>query len=242
MKNLYKAAIVAALGLASVTAAQATPGDIVLGFTPATPGTDYVIDLGALDATTSADLTSFVNNTTFASVLSAAGAGNLSVGATGGNATGLAGQYVFATGATAGSVFAATAPSANNANGIINTYSLVSGIGSSVQSSDLTSFTAVSAALAVNGVNANTAVTVNGTTSFGLFENVDASVKVGRATVLQGNWVQVGTFSLTEVGSAVTSLTFTGVNAVSVPEPTSIAAFGGAGLLLLSLRNKFRKA
>jgi hypothetical protein len=54
MKNLYKAALLAALGLASVSVAQAQ-SDMLLGFNDAGPNTgaasyqnDYVIDLGAI--------------------------------------------------------------------------------------------------------------------------------------------------------------------------------------------------
>lgn len=53
-KNLYKAALLAALGLGGIAAAQATTpmsGDLVIGFTSTTVGTqNYVIDLGQFPA------------------------------------------------------------------------------------------------------------------------------------------------------------------------------------------------
>src|ERR1035437_5022181 len=53
MKNLYKAALLAALGLGSITAVQAESyGDLIVGFTTTT-GIDHLYDLGSLSLLTS---------------------------------------------------------------------------------------------------------------------------------------------------------------------------------------------
>jgi hypothetical protein len=56
MKNLYKAALLAALGLVSVSAVKAAPynGDLIIGFT-AGSGNDVVYDLGAASSLTSGE-------------------------------------------------------------------------------------------------------------------------------------------------------------------------------------------
>ena len=80
MKKLYKAALLAALGLTGATAAQAqvAPSDVFLGFNdsagPSGANNDYVIDLGAganFTTTASLNLSSDFNASTFSTAFSA---------------------------------------------------------------------------------------------------------------------------------------------------------------------------
>ena len=241
MKNLYKAAIVAALGLASISA-KANNGDILLGFTGGSQ--DYIVDLGAIGGST-VDLTSSITQ----SLLTASGALNFgALGGDGNTATVWVGGLT-TSGASLSGVAGlknVTQAAANQVVGIGNFYGLSAGVGALATPSDATSYSTVAAnVFTANSINASAvAINANGVTSVDLFQGVATRFGAGTKSnpyYTSAVFSDLGTLSLTEVGGQVTSLTFTS-NAVSVPEPTSIAAFGGAGLLLLSLRNKFRKA
>src|SRR5215469_4216649 len=93
MKNhLYRAALVAALGLAGATAAHAqtvpNTGDLVIGFTSTAAGVtqDYFVDIGQFSALTSPNdnLSSLLSFSTLQSVFgSALTSGNVNVGVVG---------------------------------------------------------------------------------------------------------------------------------------------------------------
>jgi len=95
MNKIYKAALLAALGLGSITAAQAQTyspySDLVLGFNDAASATsthhnDYVIDLGAISSLTSGE-TWNINSSLFTAAFGTdvTLANNIAVGIVGGN-------------------------------------------------------------------------------------------------------------------------------------------------------------
>ena len=228
MKNLYKSALLAALGLASVTAVQAASynGDIIIGFT-STSGNDLFADLGTV-----ANLTDGEN---FAiSGLSAYTLGTVDWAA-------------FATtpqsGAPRDSYTTASTPVAING---------VTGWGNyntSLKNMTL-AFSSLSqgqtATIAASSQNSMYSQTINSTLS-GQYYNVigaTASTPVVTSGLQTADFYQVidngsaptlfGTFTL----NANDSVTF---NTVAVPEPTTYGFLAGAGVLALSLRNQFRR-
>lgn len=245
MKKLYKAALLAALGLASVTAAQAST-DLLLGFndagsTNSAANNDYVVDLGALSqftTTATIDLSSAFNATTFAAAFGADLGGssygnynNVAAGAAGGSS----GGSVFGTGGATGSSSATAFNYQVNAVGgvVIGEYGSASlnswSSGIAAGPSGFTPGLFVAAGGAPNPMfNLS-----GGTITEILYQSVySGSGKSATAT----GFTEVGTLAIdVNTGSVI----FTGVAAV--PEPSTYALFGGAGLMLLVFRNKFRR-
>jgi hypothetical protein len=232
MKNSYKAALLAALGLISISAAQAqsyndgsganAPGDLIVGvYDPAVSQTD-VIDIGSQSA--------LYNNESWSlSTLGLAGAGfssTLSSTAQFGVVGDLAGTktipsqlYLTTTGLVPNSLPSRTAYAQ------VDSYMGEVALGAQTVNSGN------------DWLSQTTVAPQNGSTTMGatLGLNVNATVGTGEGelwTVLSDGSAPtlIGSFSLdpsTEV------LTFN-----EVPEPSTMGLLGGAGVLLLAFRNK----
>ena len=235
MKKLYKAALLAALGLGSVVAAQATTynNDLIVGFTVAN-GNDAIYDLGAES--------SLVNGETWnlASLLSGYNLNNVQWGVIGsaGPSTGGTGfnnqRFVYSTDTIIpNTVSGKTAWAAVNGTAIPSIYANFSAAGAgqslSIAASDPNSWYG---STTYDGGNANTSdffnaygnPNVTGLNSIGFYQ----AIANGSDPTL------LGSFTLGNGGI----MTF---NATSVPEPITFGAFAGAGLLLVSLRNQLRR-
>ena len=252
MKKLYKAALLAALGLTGVTAAQAqvAPSDVFLGFNdsagPSGANNDYIIDLGAganFTPTASLDLSSAFNASTFSTAFSADASylNNVAVGAVQG-ATGISVFTTTPTPSTMGTSDFANAVASAQSQGAL----VVAGSGHAEYASSGQGWTyyiaASPSASGANPSNPNFASTAAGNPMQSLTSGVisetlwEATETVnGRSTSVSA-FTDVGTLAINVNSGAVT---FNGVEAV--PEPGTYALFGSAGLMLLVFRNKFRR-
>ena len=252
-KNLYKAALVAAIGLVGATAAQAqiNDNDLVLGFTSQYAGVsdDYLVDLGPLPANTSANynlalpVTGF-SSATFSSIFSSALANDaVNVGIIGATPSGGSGGDVFLSQLRAslagspGGPNSATPPSDTesalaNASSIPTTLTL----GEVAQTANGSFFN--------NVAESPTAVGLTGTSSFAGYADNPLSTIGGSETIYldlyenqfaprtSSSWEYVGDVALDLSGGAL-SATFD-----PVPEPGTALIAGVAGLSLLLLRRR----
>ena len=229
-KKMYQAAVLAALGLAGVTAAQAASynGDLLVGFTTQS-GNDLVYDLGSFSSLTSGetwDLTSALSAAGLGSSLSTVQwgvVGNL-------NSSGTRYSWLTLASGSANTVPGTTAwNKINSADTTI--YSSLSGSG-------IGDYGTPSSSVAYSW-NAETAL--GGTAASGAFSSVSQnpnSTGLTVATIWQqvagGSVAEAGTFGLSTVGAA-DILTYQ-----PVPEPGSFALMAvGGGFLMLIGRNKF---
>jgi hypothetical protein len=234
MKNSYKAAIVAALAMATVSAANAagsyTANDLLVGFTTQS-GNDLIYDLGSessvLNGTASyAGLDSLLTST-YGSSLSGVSWGVIGNGVNSGTV-----RTAYTTtvqGVVPNTYIGSTAFSKlNNAAGTLanNNFTSASVAGDSAT---------VAASLAYSW---NTE-TLNGTLTSD-YVNAYENPNVTGATSADFSQVNndgsdptlLGDFSLGSNGTS-DALTFN-----PVPEPTTLGLLGGAGVLLLAFRNK----
>lgn len=245
-KKLYKVALLAALGLGGITAAQAQ--DALLGFNDAGgTGNDYVIDLGAgsqFTPTATLNLSSLFNASTFNTAFGATPDISL--------AAGLAGQVG---GATLIQSYAGGTPAQNLPSGtptpsqLSVSFAAASGIALGYYSSASapTTGSAWSANIAqstsLGGLNGGTSLGNNTGNPMGSFSSGDLTLALYESTKggtlrapTASPWTEVGTL---DVNLNSDSITYTGVAAV--PEPTTYGLLAGAGLLIVSLRNKFSR-
>lgn len=259
MKKLYKAALLAALGLGSMTAAQAST-DLLLGFNdaagPSSAQNDYVIDLGLDGATLVADananngtydLSSLFDSSTFFSSLSTSpGPGfgtdpnalnNVCAGVVGGYSISnpkLLYQTV-AIGVTPAAISGSQlSDAANAAQGVaIGNYASTATEGwtalVSVDATTLNSQAAPSTLSAATGISAIGNMN-SGVLSVELWENQRDS---GFAPA--DGWVDQGTFNI-NVNSG--TVTFT---VAPVPEPSALGLLGVAGLASLLFCRRFQR-
>lgn len=245
MNKLSKAALLAALGLASVTATQAQVsynGDLLVGFTTQS-GNDLVYDLGSLSSiNTTYDGPSTPWDLTAA--ITAAGininSASLQWGVVGSGTVGNHNPNAWIT----------TAAAANVING--GQFSSIRSAVGALVGTDFTAAGAGNYATPTNNAywswNYETAQGVTSQSgSFGLVSQNPNTT--GLSTIGVGFWDQnsaqgtvwqVGSFSLTQVDNSGTLsdiLTFT-----PVPEPATNALLAvGGGLLMLLTRNKFSR-
>jgi hypothetical protein len=229
MKQLYKAALLAALGLASVSSVHAayTAGDLLVGFTTAS-GSDLVYDLGQESA--------LQNGETFSALSSLLSSdfSDLSIVNWG----------VIGNGANSGTVRTAwttTSPGvgANTVTGS-GAFGKLNTVAVTLAGSTLTGAGTHNSPLASSSTSWNTE-TLNGTLAGdynNAYENPNV-LGVGSADFSQilndgSTPTVIGSFAL----GANDSFTYT---AVAVPEPTTYGMLAGAGLLVVSLRNQLRR-
>lgn len=254
--NLYKAALLVALGLAISPAAKAS-NDLLVGFNDAAgnAGNDYVIDLGTytdftLTSTFNGSISSSVFNTAFGSDVNALN--NVAVGAVAAGSyagsSGLngstSGTYVFQT----GSLLAATPPNAQfNAAKTAITGVTVSGanteyaIGTPQATTGQWDYEVAQSPTSGDVSGTGVATTTGNPES--LLVNGDATLTLYYSTTISGighnadAWAELGTLTI-DANSGVDTISYAGVDS-SVPEPTTYGIFAGAGLLLLALRRQF---
>jgi len=251
--NLYKAALLAALGLVSVTAAQAQ-SDMLLGFNDAGANissasyqNDYVLDLGAIGLfTTSSTFSGSINQSTFDGAFvtpDASWASDVAVGVVAENNSVSPKQlYVSAT-----SIPGSIASTSQN-----DAIASASGIATG-------EYTTASGGSALNGWSYNVGVApgdaqiLNGNPLGGGNGNAVENFVPGELENLSGGdatfnlyetanggsshtFTEIGTFTV-DANDGVDTITYDGID--SVPEPTSYGIFVGAGLLVLALRRQF---
>jgi hypothetical protein len=243
MKNLYRAAMLAALGLASasVVNAQTTPnaGDFLVGFNdaagPTSAQNDYVIDLGSetqFTTTATIDFSSDFSSTTFNTAFGTDvnSLTDVAVGAVGGNGT-LPNKQFYQTLGIGSAVGASSIGTAINLAGpLVGEYSSSTANGFSylVATSPGTTGTDPSDSIASVSENPMSYLT-GGVVTESLWEA--STITSGRTT----------TYSTTELGDLTFNLntdtiTFAGIDAV--PEPSAVALSGLGGLAVFFLRRK----
>jgi hypothetical protein len=225
MKNSYKLALLTVLGLTSVTAAQAyTSGDLLIGvYQPGVANTE-VLDLGSLATLTSegsVDLTSALASAGFSTTLSSSAEFGVLGAVTSGNGTVNHNTYLSTPGTTPPTIANFTSFGTSKAPIVtLGNNPGAQGVGSGPDYFSSITIGDGGIADALGGFVTQTSVT--GTAD--LFTIADN----GSAPVLDG------TLSLSPTSEV---LTFT---AVPVPEPAAYGLLAGAGLLIVSLRNKLR--
>jgi len=220
MKNSYKVALLAALGLASVSARAYTSGDLLVGIYDPTVANTMVYDLGSFS--------SLVNGETWtATQMGLSGAGF--------NAT-LGGPTVFG-------VFGAT--TAGNSSVLHTEYLSTAGRTPNPVADYFTDFASFRSPL-LTLANNQGAQAVNGGTDFafslGLGNGgLTDALGYNPSTSVSGS---ASFWAAPDDGSAPTPSGFFTLNSSTetltyvVPEPATVSLFAGAGLLLVALRRK----
>jgi hypothetical protein len=249
MKNSYKAVLLAVLGLTVASAAQAaTSGvDLALGFNdpsgPSSAQNDFVIDLGSVSqiglttsmtwSGSSLDGGDFASDFTSAFGTDGSALNRVGVGLVQGNSVGGANGKgdLIQTGNESGTPsITAIQASIPGAGGIV-----------------LGSYGSTSAANGADSANNWTTQSGNITTATGnpigdlsggivselVYEDDVSGTARNPSTT---PWVELGTLTVNLNSDTVT---FTGIDAV--PEPATYGLLAGAGLLVVSLRNQFRR-
>jgi hypothetical protein len=261
MKNSYKVALLAALGIISATSgyAQYADGDLLLGFTSTGANKDYTFDLGQISSfTANEQLGSGISWSVFSSAF---GANNVAVGAVGADTTGnvdpSGGQTIWT------SVLRSTQPVTSSGVAGSSTPSATSQLAMDAQTGD------------PGGVTQNPAVTQNGGTVVGNTWGDLIATGVGTPGTLGSSWasgihnpmVALGTGSAggavnldiytatddnnvntyTYAGDLQINITSSGASVIwdptlaAVPEPTTYGLLAGFGLLAVALRNQFSR-
>ncbi len=225
MKKLYQAALLAALGLVGVAGAQAAPynGDLLLGFSSGA-GNDLVYDLGARS--------SLVDGQTWnlTSLLAGYDLNTINWGVIGDkNVSGVRLVWSTTGGAPANTITGNTAwGTLDNITASIYFDFSTAGAGNYITPDSTTQNSwnqqTLVGSLTTQYHNAYENPNVTGLSSASLFEVINNG----------STPTQIGTFTLDNSGG----MTF---NVTAVPEPGTAGLIGGGALLMLALRNKFRR-
>jgi hypothetical protein len=219
MKNSYKLALLAVLGLAGVSAVQAQ-SDLIVGVYQPGDANTTAVDLGAFSSLTAGETFNLSSALTAAGITSLTSSGVFGVvGDVHGSSAATRIVYVTDTGTpntfTGASAF-------NNINTSVQSIALgTQAVGSGFDWASETDPTAPNTAAAALGYNISGSV-ANPINFYAVADN-------NSAPVLDGNFT---------LNTSTDVLTF---NSVAVPEPTSYGLIAGAGLLIVSLRNKFSR-
>jgi hypothetical protein len=227
MKNMYKAALLVALGLASVTAAQAQDSELIIGFTKAS-GNDVIVDLGSVSSL------SYGQTWSLGSLLSAQSISTATAqwGVIGSD---LGLNQIWTTAGNTSAAGVSTVNSADVSTLGLTMYSIFGNNGLSVGAGNSVT-PGASTQYSWNGQTLVAANSSDWASAYATSPNVTGVASSKFYTTGDGiATTKLGVFALAADGTVSYSS-----GSVAVPEPTSIAAFGGAGLLLLSLRNRFR--
>jgi len=225
MNKLYKTVLLAALGLAGVSAAEATiytQGDLLVGFTVSS-GNDLIYDLGQESSLFNGEnwslgslLTGYnLNNVNWGVIGDVSGTPRIAFTTTDGSQPNLVPNNT---------AWSALNSAANTIVQFAGPASTAAGVSFSSDSSQSFSWNqeTINGTLSTAYHNAYENPNVVGTVSDTLW-----AVPVGPSAIA----TELGNFALDGTGT----LTFT-----SVPEPATYALFSVAGLMLLSLRNQLR--
>ena len=227
MKNMYKLALLAAVGLVSITSAQAqyNQGDLLVGFTTGS-GNDLIYDIGSASSLTQGE------SWNLASLLT----GNLSTIAN--DSWGVIGVTPGAYNAGTSTIFTTASGSNVGALGSIGKNQFKAAI-TDVGTIGLDFSSGVSAYDAASDGNSWNSQ-ANGSTGFAADTTNPNATGVATQTFYTEQSTGLGQDSFFSLGSTGT-LTFG--TAVSVPEPATYGLLSGAGMLLLGLRRQLsRKA
>lgn len=247
MKKLYQAALLAALGLGSISAAQAS-NNLLLGFNdaagPTSAQNDYVIDLGLSGATLVADayaaggtydLSSHFNSSTFSTAFGSDGnaLNNVCAGVVGGYTISNP-KLLYQT------VAAAVTPAAISGSELSNGANIPQGIAIGEYAS--TTGSGWTASVAVNATTLNSQAfpsTIGNATGISPIGNLSSGVlsielweNQRTGTGPANGWVDQGTFNINLNTDTVTFVT-------PVPEPSTLGLMGVAGLAALPLCRRF---
>ena len=246
MKNSYKLALLAALGLASASAIQA---QTLLGFNDANgTANDYVIDLGAgsqFTPTAVVDLSGLFNSTMFNTAFGGdSGAlNNVAVGLVSGGGSGQTLIQSYAGGSPSGALPSGTPSVSLYHNAIASASGITLGVESSATTSGGWSYQIAQSPIlgGADGAPSLGQSTGNpmGTLGSGVidltvYEATDPNF--GNRGETTTAWLDIGTLA---VDAGAGTINFTGVSAV--PEPTTLSLLTGAGALLLAFRNKLKR-
>jgi hypothetical protein len=254
MNKMYKAALLAAIGIGAISSAQAST-DLILGFNdaagPAAAQNDYVIDLGLNGATLISDAKAaggtftFADGTINASTFSTAfgqdanALNNLGGGVVGGF-TGSNPKLLYQT------VGLGLTPTALSAGGLVNTAANAAqgtqvGEYSSANTAGWSALVNVSPAIFGNTASGGSVPGATGTSAEGQVTGGLLSMELwgnqrNTATGPAIGWVDLGTFNINLNTDAVS------FSVSAVPEPTTCVLMGVAGVLLVALRRQFKNA
>jgi hypothetical protein len=260
MKKLYKAALLAALGLGSITAAQAST-DLLLGFNdaagPTSAQNDYVIDLGLNGATLVADayanggtydLSSLFNAGTFTTTfintaadlsgtaLDSNWANNVCAGVVGGFSISNP-KLLYQT--VAIGVTPASISGSNLSNGANAAQGVQIGEYASTATEGWTALVSVNATTPGNTVSGGTVSGSTGTSAVGNLSAGVLSVELWENQRNSGTgpaigWVDQGTFNINLNSDTITFVT-------PVPEPSTLGLMGVAGFAALAFSRRFTR-
>jgi hypothetical protein len=235
MKNSYKAALLAALGLAVVASANAgtyTAGDLLVGFTTAS-GTDLIYDLG--------QASSLYNGETWSGLSTLLGndftsESSLSWGVIGNEANSGTPRTLYTT------TVVGTVPATITGNSAFGKENTVATTFAALFSTGATA-AGKSATVSASAANSWNMETLNGTLTTQYINAYENPNVVGETSADFSSVLSDGA-TVTLLGDFTLGAndTFTYTTATtSVPEPTTYGLIAGAGLLIVSLRNKFSR-